>query len=102
MKQIVTCVGIVALIVGGPIVLGYQIASKDHGLMMPSDLSWGAAPPSLPAGAQAALLEGDPAKEGPLTLRLRLTATGSRPTTIPPSNTSPSCKGRFCLAWASR
>jgi quercetin dioxygenase-like cupin family protein len=35
---------------------------------------WGAAPPSLPAGAQAWVLHGSPAKEGPFVIRLRFPA----------------------------
>jgi hypothetical protein len=35
-------------------------------------LEWKAGPASLPAGAQMAVLEGDPAKEGPFVFRLRV------------------------------
>lgn len=38
------------------------------------DLKWGPAPPSLPAGAQAAVLSGDPTKEGMFTIRLKFPA----------------------------
>ncbi|MGH7509540.1 MAG: cupin domain-containing protein [Gemmatimonadales bacterium] len=38
---------------------------------LPDQIAWGPAPPSLPAGAKAAVLEGDPAKAGPFTLRLQ-------------------------------
>jgi hypothetical protein len=62
-----------ALIVVATAVVSPQSQSpKDHGLILPSDVTWGAAPSSLPAGAQAAMLEGDPAKPGPFTLRLRM------------------------------
>ncbi len=37
-------------------------------------LKWGAAPPFLPAGAQIAVLDGDPGKPVPITLRLRFPA----------------------------
>jgi len=40
-------------------------------LASPSDLKWGPAPPVVPVGSQAAVLDGDPFKEGsPYTLRL--------------------------------
>ena len=39
-------------------------ASSDGGL------TWGPAPPGLPAGAQAAVVSGDPTKAGPFTVRL--------------------------------
>lgn len=38
----------------------------------PADLTWKDGPGSLPAGAKFAVLEGDPAKEGPFTMRLQL------------------------------
>jgi quercetin dioxygenase-like cupin family protein len=37
----------------------------------PDTLKWGPAPPSLPKGAQAAVLSGDPGKPGPFTIRLK-------------------------------
>jgi hypothetical protein len=40
-------------------------------IALPGQITWGPSPPSLPAGAQAAVLEGDPAKAGPFTLRIR-------------------------------
>lgn len=41
-------------------------------LCLPGALQWRPGPASLPAGAQFAVLEGDPTKEGPFTMRLRL------------------------------
>lgn len=50
-------------------------ASEPHHIVVPADaVTWGAAPPSLPPGAQAALLLGSPAKEGPFVLRLKFPA----------------------------
>ena len=72
MKQIFACAAIVALVSGGIVAVGSQSASKAHGMIVPSEVTWAAAPPSLPSGAQGALLEGDPVKDGPFTLRLRL------------------------------
>jgi len=37
----------------------------------PDDMKWAAASNSLPAGAQVAVLEGDPMKSGPYTIRLK-------------------------------
>lgn len=37
-------------------------------------LDWGPAPPAFAAGARAAVLEGDPAKPGPFTIRLDMPA----------------------------
>src|SRR5688572_24427799 len=46
----------------------------DHGVFSPADIQWRPGPPSLPAGAQLAALEGDPTKEGIFTMRLSLPA----------------------------
>ena len=40
-------------------------------MLTPSDVKWGPAPPSLPSGAEAVVLYGDPSKEGPFALRLK-------------------------------
>jgi hypothetical protein len=46
-------------------------ATGGHVLLTPGDLKWGPAPPVLPAGAQVAVLDGDPFKPGFFTLRLK-------------------------------
>ena len=38
----------------------------------PDAIQWGAAPDALPKGAQLAVLEGDPTKPGPYTMRLKM------------------------------
>jgi quercetin dioxygenase-like cupin family protein len=40
-----------------------------HVVVSPDQVKWGPAPPSLPAGVQLAVLEGDPAKAGEFTMR---------------------------------
>lgn len=47
-------------------------ADATHVLLTPADLQWGEAPPGLPAGAKLAVLEGDPTKKGPFTIRLQM------------------------------
>lgn len=47
-------------------------AMDAHAIATPQDIKWSAAPPSLPPGAQAAALFGDPGKEGLFALRLKL------------------------------
>jgi len=42
-----------------------------HVIMSESDLKWGDAPPSLPAGAKMVVLQGDPGKAGMYTIRLK-------------------------------
>lgn len=43
-----------------------------HGIHRSADVEWKAGPPSLPPGAQFAVLEGDPSAEGYFALRLKL------------------------------
>ncbi len=40
----------------------------------PASVKWGPAPPTLPKGAQFAVLSGDPSKAGPYVIRLKLPA----------------------------
>lgn len=42
--------------------------------LQPEEIKWGPAPPVLPAGAKLAVLAGDPAGTGPVTLRLKMPA----------------------------
>ena len=46
----------------------------DMGLFPPADIKWVEGPPSLAKGARMAVLEGDPAKDGVFTMRLKLPA----------------------------
>ncbi|MGE5360092.1 MAG: cupin domain-containing protein [Bacteroidales bacterium] len=47
--------------------------SSSGGVMVPaSEAKWMPAPPSLPAGAQIAVLEGDPSQSGPFTLQVKM------------------------------
>jgi quercetin dioxygenase-like cupin family protein len=51
------------------------MAAEQHHTVISADaVKWGPAPPSLPPGAQAAVLLGSPAKEGPFVLRLKFPA----------------------------
>lgn len=45
---------------------------KEHTVVAPEQVKWGPAPASIPAGAEAAVLYGDPSKEGLFALRLKL------------------------------
>jgi quercetin dioxygenase-like cupin family protein len=49
----------------------YVKVKQHHTMIAPNDVKWGPAPPSLPAGAQLAVLSGDPTKAGPFTIRLK-------------------------------
>lgn len=54
--------------------LSTAVAQDAHTLLSPQDIQWGAAPPVLPSGAEAAVLFGDPSKEGLFALRLKVPA----------------------------
>ena len=74
-SRFVPIVGRAALSVGIVAGLGAMLpaqAGETHHTVVPADaVRWGPAPPSLPSGAQAAVLLGHPAKEGPFVLRLK-------------------------------
>jgi quercetin dioxygenase-like cupin family protein len=62
--------GIAALLVPGTSARAHE---PHHTIVQPDALKW-AQPPTLPAGAQVAVLLGSPAKAGPFVLRLRFPA----------------------------
>ena len=79
-------IGIVALVLLAAVSLGLAQGGKDkaqkaqaaagkseqpHTMITPNDVKWGPAPPALPAGAQIAVLSGDPSKAEPFTIRLK-------------------------------
>jgi quercetin dioxygenase-like cupin family protein len=45
-----------------------------HTMVMPNDIKWTDAPPALPSGAKVAVIEGDPARAGLFTMRIKLPA----------------------------
>jgi len=75
-------------------------AAEQHHTVVPADaVKWGPAPPSLPPGAQAAVLMGSPAKEGPFVIRLKFPAGF----TVPPHRHSKDefvtvISGKFAVA----
>ena len=63
------------LALGAAVVALRAHAAEPHHTVVPADaVAWGPAPPSLPPGAQVAILLGSPAKEGPFVLRLKFPA----------------------------
>ncbi len=72
MRRSATCTGIIVLAAAVNGIFGQHHGAEEHALILPSELTWGPAPASVPDGAQAAILEGNPAKEGPFTMRLKL------------------------------
>jgi quercetin dioxygenase-like cupin family protein len=50
---------------------GAPSQAREHAIItLPDQVTWAPGPASLPAGAKAAVLEGDPKQEGPFTMRL--------------------------------
>jgi len=70
LRTLVT-VACVAVIGSGAAVLAQTHA---HVLQNPKEAKWGPAPPFLPAGAQIAMLSGDPTKAAPYSVRLKFPA----------------------------
>jgi quercetin dioxygenase-like cupin family protein len=50
------------------------VAPARHSVVTAADLKWGPAPPGLPAGAEVAVLDGDPSKPGPFVMRAKFPA----------------------------
>jgi quercetin dioxygenase-like cupin family protein len=65
---------IVALTVAGVAFTTPVYAKEGHTIVPARDIKWGPAPASLPPGAEAAVLFGDPGKEGLFVLRLKFPA----------------------------
>jgi quercetin dioxygenase-like cupin family protein len=51
-----------------------HMQDPDHIMLNKDDLQWKKGPPSLPDGAQVAMMEGDPSSSGPFTMRVKLPA----------------------------
>jgi quercetin dioxygenase-like cupin family protein len=100
-RSVAVC--LLSLLLGAVAMLGAlpQLkAGEPHHTVVPGDaVKWGPAPPSLPPGAQGAVLLGNPAQEGPFVLRLKFPAGFS----IPPHRHSKDelvtvISGRFAVA----
>lgn len=66
-------------------------------------LTWGPAPPGLPAGARGAVVSGDPTKAGPFTVRLEMPADYAiRPHHHPTSETLRLLEGTLHMGHAAK
>jgi quercetin dioxygenase-like cupin family protein len=72
MKTIASVITFAAILTGSS--LGIYAQSQTQMLQMPQEAQWGPAPPMLPAGAQIAVLSGDPSKSAPYSVRLKFPA----------------------------
>ena len=70
MRSILVAVSLV-LSANVAVAQGAPSGAASHAVVvLPDQVSWGPAPPILPAGAKAAVLEGDPKRPGPFTMRV--------------------------------
>jgi quercetin dioxygenase-like cupin family protein len=61
------------LLGGVAVAQGNPTVESPHATMVfPDQVAWTPAPPSLPAGAKVAVLDGDPKQAGPFTMRISL------------------------------
>lgn len=63
---------VTSVIIGGLAGLASAQTMSGHQLVAPQDIKWGPPPPSVPPGAQMAVLYGDPGKEGMFAFRLKV------------------------------
>src|SRR5215813_13627310 len=77
MKTIASAIVVAAVLTGGSFALSAQ--SHQQMLQTPQEAQWGPAPPMLPAGAQIAVLSGDPTKPAPYAVRLKFPANYAVP-----------------------
>lgn len=76
-RFLVLLLGSVFLISGAPLSAQEKMADHsqpDHIMVIPANLTWKEGPASLPKGVKSAVVEGDPTKAGPFTMRLSLPA----------------------------
>jgi quercetin dioxygenase-like cupin family protein len=69
-KSQMLMVGVAAILAG--VSPAPATAAEDHVVLTPEEVEWGPSPPALPKGAEAAVLYGDPSKEGQFALRVKL------------------------------
>src|SRR5215471_12132831 len=67
---------------------GVYAQGHNHVIAKPSEAQWGPAPPFVPAGAQLAVLSGDPTKAVPYAVRLKFPANYSIPAHSHPTDES--------------
>jgi quercetin dioxygenase-like cupin family protein len=62
------------LVLAAAVASAQQPAAGTHVVVAARDVVWGAAPPVLKAGAQFAVIAGDPGQPGPFVIRLKVPA----------------------------
>ena len=70
MRTVISTLAALLLLAGTSVAEEHSV--EDAGIFQPDELRWQDGPKSIPPGAKLAVLEGDPTKEGPFVMRLRL------------------------------
>jgi Domain of unknown function (DUF4437) len=78
MKGITRSLMVSAVLVAGSLFV-LQSQTQKHVLDNPETVNWGPAPPLIPAGAQIAVLSGNPMASGPYSIRLKFPANYAIP-----------------------
>lgn len=78
MKTIASAITAAAILCGGSFT-AVRAQGHSHVIQTPREAQWGPAPPMLPAGAQIAVLAGDPTGPVPYTIRLKFPANYAIP-----------------------
>jgi quercetin dioxygenase-like cupin family protein len=78
MKTIVTGIAVLTLALAVSFA-GARAQSQHHVIQSAAEAAWGAAPPIIPAGAQIAVLAGNPTSEGDYAIRLKFPANYAIP-----------------------
>jgi hypothetical protein len=90
---------ILAVLLLANVAFANEHGGDDAGIFTPDQLKWQDGPKSIPAGAKLAVLEGDPTKEGPFVMRLRLPNGYMIPLhTHPKTERLPDISGTFNIA----
>jgi quercetin dioxygenase-like cupin family protein len=73
-RSIIIGAAALALTVASALVFPNALAQRPDGhvVLVPEEIRWSPGPPSIPAGAQAVVMYGDPGKDGLFALRLKL------------------------------
>src|SRR5262245_4079007 len=77
-ETIATVIHAAAILSGGAYT-AIRAQSHNHAIQTLKEAQWGPAPPMVPAGAQIAVLSGDPSKAAPYSVRLRFPANYAIP-----------------------
>jgi quercetin dioxygenase-like cupin family protein len=78
MKILVSAITAAVVLCGGSFPAAYA-QSQNHVIQTPKEAQWGPAPPLIPAGAEIAVLAGDPTRPVPYTIRLKFPANYAIP-----------------------